>query len=406
MAVLFALGFSSGLPLYLTLSTLTAWLATAHVDRTKIAAFTLVGIPYTFKFAWAPLLDRYAWPFLGRRRGWLLFFQLCLVVAIVAMAGADPAHAPFQLAVLALTVAFFSASQDIVFDAYCTDLLTPEQRAAGSGISVTGYRVAMLVSGTLALILADHMPWRLVYLSMAALMSVGVIATLLSEEPLATGASRPPTLLQAVKLPFQRFYQRFGARDLAVIVFFTMLYRFGDWLLESLKTPFYIEQGFSLTQIATINKLFAFLAVAAGAFCVGAIAPRLGVRRALVVFGILQAATNLTYLLLAHAGKSYVALGLAIFSDNFAGTMGIATLVAFMMSLCDREVSATQYALLTGLSSVGGRLFGWIAGPMSKQLGWEGFFVATTFIALPGLLLVSLLPIPNVSRQDAEPSKL
>ncbi len=412
MAVLAALGFASGLPLYLTLGTLTAWLATAKVDRTQIAAFSLVTLPYTFKFLWAPALDRYRLPFLGRRRGWLLFFQLALMVAIVAMGASSPTHAPLRLALLALLVAFFSASQDVVFDAYCTDLLTPDQRAAGSGISVTGYRVAMLVTGTLALIMADHVSWRVVYMTMAALMSIGVVATLLSEEPQASGVARPPTLVQAIVLPFQKFYRRFGARQLAIIMLFVACYRFGDYLLEGLKNTFYIDLHFSLTEIGTINKLFVIAAVAAGAFTVGALAPRLGVRRALVVFGILQAMTNLTYLLLAHSGRSYVALGTAIFCDNFAGTMGVATFVAFLMSLCERDVSATQYAVLTSLSSVGGRLFGWIGGPLSKELGWEGFFVATTFMAIPGLLLVPFLAIPsasaktNVSRDAAEPANL
>jgi PAT family beta-lactamase induction signal transducer AmpG len=409
MAILAAFGFASGLPLYLTSLTLTAWLTDEHVDATKIGLFSLVGLPYTFKFAWAPLLDRYRLPFLGRRRGWILLTQVALAVAIAAMGAADPARQSFTMAVLALVVAFFSATQDVVLDAYSTDLLSPEQRAAGSAVYVLGYRAAMLTTGTLALVLADHVPWRVVYEVMAALMLLGVVATLLAEEPTASQAVRPRTLAQAVYLPFARFFRRFGGRAALVALLFAATYRFGDYLLDTQKMKFFLgELGFQKTEFAALNKAFSFAAVAIGGATVGVLAPRLGVRRSLFVFGVLQAATNLFYVLLASAGKSYALLGVAVFCDNLASTMGAAVMVAFLMSLCDREVSATQFALLSSLSSVGARVFGWTGGFIVGRVGFEGFFLATALLALPGLVLSRLVvvPPPPLAPEVAKPVDL
>ena len=394
LAVLFALGFSSGLPLLLVGQTLIAWMTVEGVDIKKIAAFSSVGLAYTFKFAWAPLLDRYRLPFLGRRRGWMITLQLLLVAAIATMGFSSPKSAPLEMAVLAVITAFLSASQDVVLDAYSTDLLTPEQRPAGSAIYVLGYRVAMMITGTVAFILADHVEWRYIYGLMAALMFVGVIATLFAEEPSADHVTRPRTIFHAIVLPFVRFYQRYGP-TLALVLLFAATYKFGDFLIDSLKITFYKRiLGFSLTEIGTVNKLFILAGAAVGSAVVGLVAPRLGVRRALLVFGLIQAATNLLFVVLASMGKSYVWLGVAVFFDNFAGTMGTAVFVAFLMSLCSKEVSATQYALLTSLSSVGLRVFGWTGGPLVEQFGWDGFFVATALMAIPGLLLIPFLPVP------------
>jgi PAT family beta-lactamase induction signal transducer AmpG len=412
MAILAALGFASGLPLYLTSLTLTAWLTDEHVDATKIGLFSLVGLPYTFKFAWAPLLDRYRLPFLGRRRGWMLAAQLCLVVAIAAMGAADPGTQSWTMAGLALVVAFLSATQDVVLDAYSTDLLSEQQRAAGSAVYVLGYRAAMLTTGTLALVLADHVSWRVVYEAMALFMLVGVVATLLAEEPAASHAVRPRTLAEALTLPFARFFRRFGVRAALCALAFAATYRFGDYLLDTQKMKFFLgELGFQKTEFAALNKAFSFAAVVVGGATVGVLAPRLGVRRALLVFGVLQASTNLFYLLLAQTGRSIALLGVAIFCDNFASTMGAAVMVAFLMSLCDREVSATQFALLSSLSSVGARVFGWTGGLLVTHVGFEGFFLATALLALPGLLLARFVVLPAdaaapLAREVAKPAPL
>ncbi len=394
MAVLAGLGFSAGLPLMLVGQTLAAWMTDEGVDLKKIAAFASVGLPYTFKFLWAPLLDRYRLPFLGRRRGWMLAIQLALVIAITAMGLVNPAREPFALALCALFVAFFAASQDIVLDAYRTDLLPAEERAAGTAIYVVGFRVAMLVTGTLALVLADHIAWRAIYALMAALMVVGLVATLFAEEPGGDRARRPATLLAAFGLPLRRFFQRFGLSGFGLVVLFAMTYKFGDFLVDTLKMTFYKREiGFTNTEIGTLTKAYSFAAVALGGVMVGVLAPRLGVRRSLFVFGAFAAATNVLYLLMIASGKSYLTLGIALFFDHFAGAMGATVFIAFLMSLCDVEVSATQYALLTSLSSVGGRVFGWVGADLVAGIGWDGFFVATALMAIPGLLLIPLLPI-------------
>jgi PAT family beta-lactamase induction signal transducer AmpG len=240
MAVLFALGFSSGLPLMLTGQTLQAWAKDAHVDIKKIAALSLVGLAYTFKFAWAPLLDRYRLPLLGRRRGWALALQLALIVAIGVLATCDP-RAPARLAVVAVIVAFLSASQDVVLDAYTTDLLAPQERAAGSAVYVLGYRVAALGTMFLALVLADHIAWRAVYLVMAALMAVGVAATLLAEEP--TGATPPRTLASALVEPFAELVRRLGARRTALVLAFAATYEFGYFFAQAVLVVFFKDLG-------------------------------------------------------------------------------------------------------------------------------------------------------------------
>jgi PAT family beta-lactamase induction signal transducer AmpG len=386
MAVLFALGFSSGLPLYLTGQTLQAWFSTAHLDLDSIGALTAVGLAYTFKFAWAPLLDRWRLPWLGRRRGWMAATQLALIAAILALAATDPLE-PWAVAAAAIAVAVLSASQDIVLDAYSTDLLAPAERAAGSGVYVMGYRVAMLVSGSFALILADHLPWRAVYSIMAALMSVGVIATLAAEEPAARGT--PHTIGQALVVPFTELFGRLGRRGAIAALSFAALYKFGDQFAQALTMAFYQrpDGGFTLTEIGTLQKALGFAGTFVGAALGGALVARYGVWRMLVLFGALQAATNLLYAWLAVAGHDYGVFGTAVLLDQIANAAGTGAFVAYLMSLCSPTVSATQFALLTSLSSVGQRVFGPLASHVQRAVGWSGFFVVTSLLALPGLAM-------------------
>lgn len=389
IAVIFALGFSSGLPLLLTGQTLTAWMTTEGVSLTTIGAFSLVGLPYTFKWAWAPLLDRYRLPWLGRRRGWLALTQLLLLFAIAAMGSVDPVATPGALALLAVTVAFLSASQDVVVDAYSTDVLPPEQRAAGSAMNVMGYRVAMLVTGTLALILADHLPWRTIYWLLAALQGCGLMATYFAEEP-AHGSPPPSSLAVAIGKPFGLLLRQPGV---VVVLLFVALYRFGDYQAQALVISFLKQgMGFTLTEVATINKVCGLIGTLLGGVVAGVVVGRLGVRRMLLVFGLLQATTNFGYVVLALGGKSLIVFGGAVFVDYLANAMGTAAFVAYLMSLCDRSVSATQYALLTSLSSVGLRVFGFTTGYLQGSVGWPGFFACTAGMALPGLALALWLP--------------
>lgn len=387
MGTIGALGFASGLPLYLTAQTLSAWMATAGADLTTIGAFALVGLPYTFKWTWAPLLDRVRLPFLGRRRGWLLGLQITCAVAIAAMGATSPIAEPARLAVLAALVAFLSASQDVVADAYAAEVLPEKERASGATVYVFGYRVGVLFSGTLSLVLADRWPWRDVYLLCAAAMGVGVVATLLAEEP---AAGEPLPLMRVVS---RALGSLFRAPRALVVLAFVALYRFGDHLAQTVLAPYLVKRiGFSLTEIGTLNQALALAALAAGGGAAGALVPRLGVRRTLIAFGALQAATNLGYAALLVTGPSRWVLGAAVLVDNLANAMGIAAFLAFLMSRCERSVTATQYALLTSLSSVGGRVFGFLAGPLVERVGWAGFFGVTAAIAVPALVLAWFLP--------------
>jgi PAT family beta-lactamase induction signal transducer AmpG len=391
VAVAAALGFASGLPLMLTGQVLALWLTDAKIDIKTIALFASVGLPYTFKFAWAPLLDRYAPPFLGRRRGWMLISQVGLVGVIVAMASADPAVNTTVVAALAIAMAALSATQDIAIDAWRADVLRPDERAAGSAAYVLGYRVALLAVGTAGLIVADLTSYRVLFLGTAALLALSIIATLVAEEPVKPEGS-PHDIYQAVVMPFAEFFKRLGWAALAALAF-AALYKFGDQMVDGLIATFWRrELGMSKTEIATFNKLAGFSGVALGGLLAGILTPRLGTRRALVLFGVLQASTNLLYIGLAVTGKSYVMVGAAIFIDLCAGTMGTAVFMAVFIAMCNKEVSATQYALLTSLSSVGKRVFGWVGGDIISAYGWPEFFIATAAMAIPGLVLVAFLP--------------
>ena len=391
MVVLFAFGFASGLPLYLTGQTLQAWLTHAGVPLPEIAAMSSVGLAYTLKFAWAPLLDRFRLPILGRRRGWVLAFQIALVVAIGAMGLVDPIAQPALLSLAAVIVAVLSASLDVVLDAYNTDLLAPEERAAGVAVYVLGYRIAIVVTGTLALVLADLVPWSVVYGAMAALMGLGIIATLAAEEPTAPLAP-PSSLAAALTRPFVELRRRLGVVTLALVLAFTVIYKFGDYFAQSLVMAFLQRGiGFELSEIAVVNQVFGIAGVVIGGLAAGSLVARFGVRRMLIAFGVLQAATNLLFALLAVTGKSYLVFGAAVLFDNLANTMGTAAFVAVLMSVCTSAVSATQFALLTSLTSVGLRVFGPLASDVVAAVGWSGFFAVTSAMAVPGLVLATVV---------------
>lgn len=399
MAVLFLLGFSSGLPLYLTGNTLQAWLTTVGLELGQIATFSAIGLAYTFKFAWAPLFDWIALPFLGRRRGWLLALQLLLIAAIAAMGAVDPLAAPGLLAALALAVAVLSASQDIVVDAYKADVLAPAERAAGASAYVIGYRTAMLGTGALALAMADHVAWSAIYAAMAAFGLVGIAGTLLAREPPSPPPpaadlrrpGRPAALraLAALALPVAELWRRLGPAGFSIALAFTALYKLGDYFAQTLLIAFLRRgAGFDFTEIAAIHNGLGFAGTVIGGVGAGAIVARLGMRRVLIGFGLLQAATNLLYAWLALAGASLPIFCAAVLCDGVANAMGTAAFVAYLMSVCSPAMSATQFALLTSLSSIGQRVLGAaFAGDVVATAGWWGFFAATSVMAIPGLVL-------------------
>ncbi|MEK7944341.1 muropeptide transporter [Pigmentiphaga sp. YJ18] len=387
VAPLLALGFASGLPLALTSGTLQAWATVDGVSLQAIGFLTLVGSAYTLKFLWAPLMDRYTPPLLGRRRGWMVVTQLLLALAIMAMGLLSPSNALLPLALIAVFVAFCSSSQDIAFDAYRTDVLRKEERGAGAAVSVLGYRLAMLVSGGLALVIADSwLGWGNMYMLMGGLMGLAVLATLWAPEP-ETPAAAPRTLTEAVTGPLVEFFRRPGAIVLLVLI---VLYKLGDAFAGSLSTAFLIRgAGFSATEVGTINKVLGLGATIIGALAGGSLLAKLGLFRSLMLFGLLQAVSNLGFWLLAISPKSILLMAAAVGIENLCGGMGTAAFVALLMGLCDHRFSATQFALLSALSAVGRTyLAGPLAPPMVENYGWPTFFLVTVVIALPGMALL------------------
>lgn len=396
LAVILLLGFSSGLPLALTGSTLQAWMTVDGVDLSTIGVFTLVGIPYTWKFLWAPAMDRFVPPFLGRRRGWLVATQLVLAASIAGMATLSPREDTALLAALALFTAFASASQDIVFDAYRTDIAKPEERGLAGALTVVGYRIAMLVSGALALVIVagdgwiPAIGWRSTYLLMAALMAIGVLAALAGREPEAS-APAPRTLREAIVEPLREFLARPEAGWLMLLL---VLYKLGDAFALSLSTAFLLRGvGFTLQDVAWVNKALALGATIAGALLGGALMVRLRLFRALMIFGILQGVSTLAFMALALVGKSYPVMVAAVGLENITSGMGTVAFVALLMALCDHRFTATQYALLSALSAFGrvyvGPLAGYATDPHHLGLAWPTFFFITFLIALPGLALLA-----------------
>jgi PAT family beta-lactamase induction signal transducer AmpG len=391
--MLVGMGFASGLPLAMSGSTLGTWMTKAGVNLKTIGLFALVSLPYSFKFLWAPLLDRFSLPFLGRRRGWIALAQLGLAAGIWATSTVDPRTAPMAMAVAALVVAFLSASQDIASDAYRTDVLLAEERASGTSTFVLGYRIAMLVSGAGALALSDYLAWPTVFKIMALLMLPTILITWRAPEPESV---RPPrTLADAFTKPFFDFFARRGA---LVGISFIMLYKLGDYVASGMIQPFLIKTGFSGTEIAAWYKAVGFAAMTVGVLLGGGMVAKLGVRKALLLFGVLASATNSGYLALALVGKNHALLAAAIGIHNLCSGMAEAAFMAFLMSLCNKSFSATQFALLSSASTVVGRTLGAGSGYLIFAAGWPVFFAITMAMAAPALLLLGFLPTEKPDR--------
>ncbi|MDZ7736972.1 MAG: MFS transporter [Gammaproteobacteria bacterium] len=391
------LGFSSGLPLALSGATLQAWLADVDIDIRSIGYFSLVGLPYALKFLWSPFMDRFVPPRFGRRRGWLLITQLLLVVLIVLVGSLSPHEQLNLVMLLAFCLAFVSASQDIAVDAYRTDILKTRERGLGAALAVGGYRIALLCAGAGAMILADQIGWQLTYWSIAALLFIGIFATLIGPLP-AQHVEPPRTLREAVIAPFHDFLQR---RAAVVLLVFIVLYKFGDAFAGTLTTAFLIQGlDFTITDVGLVGKGFGLAATLFGALFGGLLMVRLKLYRALLVFGVLQAVTNLVFAWLAVIGKSYWGMATAVGLENLAGGMGTAAFVALLMTLCNQRYTATQFALLSALAAVGRVIVGPPAGELVHVLGWAPFFYLTFLLALPGLfLLIYLRPVIDHAEQ-------
>lgn len=460
IAVLF-MGFSSGLPLALTSGTLQVWQSRDGVDLTIIGFFALVGVSYSLKFLWAPLLDRVPPPppfaRLGQRRGWAILIQLGLMATIVGLGLSDPANSPGMAAVAAIFVAFFSASQDIVIDAYRIELLDEDQQGAGAAMTQYGYRIGMLASGAGALFLADALSWPAVYLIMSGLVSVGIFTILLTREPKAArpatplaidGHTRRLQLLAFIAVvigavivflavrelfkltpspswvgyvasilaaaatpaavvlafarynpngPVQRFLQdsvlrpfvEFGSRPgWLLVLMFIVLFKLGDAVAGVMANPFYVAMGFTNTEIASVSKIFGIAATLVGVFLGGLLVARVGIVTALIASGTLQMASNLMFAYQATVGHDVGTLALTIAIENLSGGMGSAAFVAYLSALCNVAFSGTQYALFSSLAAVGRIVLSSPGGFLAQSLGWVSYFVASTILAVPGLLLL------------------
>lgn len=389
--VVLLLGYSSGLPLALTGTLLQSWMKTLNIDITLIGLIGLASVPYTLKFVWAPLLDRYAPPFIkkgmGRRRGWILFTQVGLFLTVAALGLSRPDLDPSVTALIAVAVAFLSASQDIVIDAYKIELLKPREFGLGAATGILGYRLAMLVSGGVALILVDHLPYSTVYLLMASSLGIGILATLWGPEP--PKAAPIKSLQEAFVLPFLDFFKRKGSLE---IFLFILLYKLDVVIATALTTPFVMDLGFTKTDVGVITKTFGLLATIAGSLAGGTLMLTWGLHRSLWIFGIVQGVSTLTFLALAHVGHVYPVLVAAIAAENFFSGMGNVAYAAFLMSLCNPRFTASQNALLTSLMAFTRVFAGAFTGFLAKAVGWELYFVVATLAAIPSLLLLLRYP--------------
>ncbi len=392
MLIVLLLGYCSGLPLLLTGSTLQAWMTKEGISLKDIGLVSLIGMPYVLKFLWAPLLDRFQVPFLGRRKGWMVIFQASLVICILGLSLTHPKTNLFLLAMWSFLIALFSASQDIVIDAYRREILADDELGLGSSLYVNGYRLAMLVSGAFALYLADNMAWEQVYRVMAFLMAPAILFTLIA--PKESGSIRPPSNLKdAIVGPLKEFFTRKGS---VIILLFILLYKVGDSMASNMTTPFILKMGYSQTDIATVAKTFGMAATIIGGLIGGIVMLRMNMKWSLVFFGILQAVSTLGFSFLPSLPLQLSSLAMIIAFENLASGMGTAAYSAYMASITNKQFTATQYALLTALMGVPRVILSAPTGILAENLGWEWFFIFCTVVAVPGLLL--LIPVFSLEK--------
>ncbi|MCX7094920.1 MAG: AmpG family muropeptide MFS transporter [Methylobacter sp.] len=392
-------GFSSGLPLYILISLLPAWLRSEGVDLKVIGLFALIQLPFTWKFLWAPLFDRYIPP-LGRRRGWLFIWQTALLASIPALGALHPGSDLWTIAYLACVVAFFSASQDVVLDAYRRELLLDAELGLGNAIHVNAYKIASLIPGSLSLILADHLPWNSVFFITALFMLPGIAMTLLVNEP-ALNNGAPKTLKAAVVEPFQEFIGRNGLKSAGLVLAFIFFYKLGDSMATALATPFYLDMGFSKTEIGLIAKNAGLWPSVIGGLLGGVWMIKLGINRALWLFGLVQMLAILGFAWLALVGHSLLWLAIVISIEALGVGLGTAAFVAFIAHTTHPLYTATQFALFTSLAAVPRTFANAATGYLVEGVGWVTFFLCCFVIAIPGMLLL-LKVAPWNGRQQSE----
>ena len=412
-----SMGFVSGVPLLLTITLLQAWLTDEGISKSTIGLFALVGLPYSLKFLWAPIFDAITVSKLGRRRGWLLFTQTLLILSIIALGMTNPAMDPYNVALLAVLVTFASASQDIVIDAYRRESLTDEEQTLGASAYVLGYRIGALAAGAGGLILADYMSYQMVYTIMSLIMLYGVLITLIADEPKSDFI--PSNFEDTVTRPFIEFFNRYASinnispdrlkflgerakinrRNVLenflvtpiLILLFILLYKIGDTMAHSLSTNFYLDTGFSKSEIGTVVKFFGLFATLVGAFAGGLIAYKVGLYNSLMIFGVFQAIATLGFSVLALFGDNLYLLMTVISMENLAAGMGYTAYLAFIANMTNKQFTATQFALMTALMSLPRTLFSGFSGYLVEFFGWELYFVFCSLIAIPALIILSKL---------------
>lgn len=386
LMVVTILGFASGLPFPLVSGTLQAWLTSEGVDIKTIGLMTFLTFPYSFKFLWSAIFDRFRVPRLGRRRGWIIICQISIFTGILCLVSITPKYLSLFTFVVAV-VAFISASQDISIDAYRTEILKPKDRGLGASLSVTAYRIALIVSGGLCLLLADNLGWNLAITIVSALIIFGIISTLWAEEP--EDIRLPMTLKESFFEPFRDLLSR--ERSLLLLLFI-VLYKLGDAYAGSLSTAFFIRGlGFSLTEVGTVNKIGGLISSILGALFGGLLLTRINLFKALIIFGILQATSNLMFVALSLVGKNFLLFGMTVIVENFTGGMGTTAFLSLLMGLCNRSFAATQYALLSSLASLGRIIISPTSGFVVDSLGWAIFYFITFLVAIPPLGLIFFL---------------
>ncbi len=386
MVITLVMGFVSGVPLLLTITLLQAWLTDTGIAKSTIGLFALVGLPYSLKFLWAPIFDRYIINALGRRRGWLIVSQVALIISIIGLGMTNPSLSAFNVAVLALLVTFFSASQDIIIDAYRRESLLDEEQTLGASAYVLGYRIGALAAGAGGLILADYISYQLVYMFMAIIMLIGVSATIIADEPLQE--DEPKSLKDAVINPFTEFFNRKGYKSAILILLFVLLYKVGDTMAHSLSTNFYLDIGFTKSQIGTVVKIFGLVATLIGAFLGGLISLRIGLYKSLIIFGLFQAIATLGFSVLAALGNYISLLMIVISLENLAAGMGYTAYLAFIANMTNKEFTATQFALMTALMSIPRTFFSGSSGYLVEMMDWQMYFIFCSLIAIPALIIL------------------
>ena len=386
IVICFFTGFTSGLPLFILISLLPAWLDESGLDLKAIGLFALIQLPYAWKFIWAPLFDRFTFS-MGRRRGWLIIFQLILLCLISLCGFIDPKAQIMTITIISLGIAFFSASQDIVIDAYRRELLLDPELGLGNAVHVNAYKFASLVPGSLSLILADYFSWEFVFTVTGLFMIPGIILTILISEPKLKSAP-PKTLKEAVVDPFREFIGRKGINNALLILLFIFLYKIGDSMATALATPFYLDLGFSMTEIGIIAKNAGLWTSIAGGIIGGIWMVKLGINKALWIFGLLQMFATLSFAWLASVGHDNTVLAITVGLEFFAAGLGTTAFVAFIARATNPKYTATQFALFSSLASVPRTFTNASTGYFVDFLGWYYFFIFCFFLAIPGMFLL------------------